>query len=84
LAFTMYDARCATIRVSPHRSAGIAIRTIPNKEGRSGGPMWEPVNGLKIGELRVLLDDAIEKQCKAEDAQRRQAAAARRRGENGA
>jgi hypothetical protein len=57
----------------------ISIRTIPDKDGRDGGPSCEGVDVLNIGELWEILDDAIEERCKAEDAKRRRAASHKRR-----
>jgi hypothetical protein len=53
---------------------GISIRAIPSKDGSVGGPEWEDVDVLNIGELWNILDDEIERRCKAEDAKRRRAA----------
>jgi hypothetical protein len=61
---------------------GITVRTLPSKDGTDGGTPWEDVDILAIGEVWNIVD-AIEEQCRAEDARRKEAAG-QRRGKNGA
>jgi hypothetical protein len=53
----------------------MSVRIVPDKDGHYGGPLCKEIDVLEIGELWEILDDAIEAQCKAEDAKRRRAAA---------
>jgi hypothetical protein len=64
----------------------ITIRTIPSRDMTDDGrtPSWERIEILDITEIWDVIDDAIEDRCRAEDAKRRRAAAATRRGKNGA
>ncbi len=61
----MSGGRCASLCIT--------VRTIPAKDGTDGGPAWEKIDVLDIGELWRILDDAIEERCRAEDAKRRRA-----------
>jgi hypothetical protein len=63
----------------PQSNLSISIRTIPSKDGSVGGPEWEDVDVLNFGEIWDILDDEIERRCKAEDAKRRRAASHKRR-----
>jgi hypothetical protein len=61
---------------APGSGLCVSVRTVPDKDGHAGdgGPRWEKIDILDIGELWDILDDAIEERCKAEDAKRRRAA----------
>jgi hypothetical protein len=63
----------------PESGLGISIRTVPDKDGFDGGPSWEKIDILDIGEIWDILDDEIERRCKVEDAKRRRAAARKKR-----
>jgi hypothetical protein len=58
----------------PESGLGISIRTVPDKDGFDGGPSWEKIDILDIGEIWDVLDEEIELRCKVEDAKRRRAA----------
>jgi hypothetical protein len=62
----------------PDSGLGISIRTVPDKDGFDGGPSWEKIDILDIGEIWDILDDEIERRCKVEDAKRRRAAERKR------
>jgi hypothetical protein len=53
-------------------------------DGWDGGSAWTDIDILGISEIWNVIEDAIEEQCKVEDAKRRRAASARRRGKDGA
>jgi hypothetical protein len=72
-----FDLRKRALRVGwPSAALSISIRTVPDKDGNPGcAPSWEKIDVLDIGEIWEILDEEIERRCKAEDAKRRRAAA---------
>jgi hypothetical protein len=62
----------------PGSGACITVRTLPAKDGTDGASPWRKIDILDIWEVWDILDDAIEEQCRAEDAKRRRAAERKR------
>jgi hypothetical protein len=56
---------------------GISVRTVSDKDGDDGGPLWKKIDILDMGEIWNILEDEIERRCKVEDAKRRRAASSR-------
>ena len=63
----------------PGSGLGISVRTVPDKDGTDGGSSWRKIDILDVWEIWDILDDAIERRCKVEDAKRRRAADRNRR-----
>jgi len=62
----------------PGSGACITVRTLPAKDGTDGASPWRKIDILDIWEVWDILDDAIDEQCRAEDAKRRRAAERKR------
>jgi hypothetical protein len=55
----------------------VEFLTVPEEDGDVGGPEWEQIDILAIGEVWNVIEDAIEEKCRAEDAERCRVAAAK-------
>ena len=61
------------------QQAGMHVEflTVPEEDGDLGDPEWEQVDILAVGEVWNVIEDAIEEECRVEDAERRRVVAAR-------